>query len=281
MKILALGDEHGLHHALYELQNARLENIEIFAKNWIDFQLEQLSRFDFDVIVLLSLLPINASKQDQVTYRTFASQLILHAKSHNVPIMLLSSAAVFDGARIAYNENDQPCPNSEYGQLYADLEAYLLTEHQRCIIIRTGWLYSARKGSFLNHVVEFAEQNTCIRINSAAKANPTSIEDIARVFLAIILQLEQGAENWGIFHYVAADTALGFQFVEAVLQQASQYQTAIDPKQVCFEHQERSDTEFYFPAVVLKCKRLQGNFGIHQRAWRSLMPAEVRRYYGM
>lgn len=278
MKVLALGDEHGIHHALLKSQNDRPENIEIVAKDWNKFQFEQANQRDFDLVVVISLLPMDADEQMLGGFRSFVTQVLSYTKSHNMPLLLLSSAAVFDGARIAYNENDKPCPNSEYGQFYADLEAAVL-EQENTIIIRTAWLYSADKGSFLARVIEFAEQNQCIRINSAAKANPTSTTDIARVVLAIILQLEQGAKNWGVFHYVAADTALGFQFVEAILQQASQYQAVINPKQVCFEHQKPGDAEFCFPAVVLKCKRIQGNFGIHQRAWRALMPAVVREYY--
>lgn len=281
MKVLALGDEHGMHSALQQLQSTRDESIEVITRNWTSFTAQELTQCQPDCIVFLLLLSAQATAAEHLNYKQLVLAAGNYAKQRNLPLLMLSTAAVFDGARIAYKETDQCSPNSDYGRFYADLEQQLLTLHDNSIIVRVAWLYSAQPHSFLAYVISFAEQNKCIRINSAAKANPTSTEDVARVFQGIILQLQQGADNWGIFHYVAADTALGFQFVEAILQQASQYQTAINPKQLCFEHQEQADTEFDFPAVVLKCQRLRGNFGIHQRSWRALMPAVVREYYGI
>lgn len=280
MKVLALGDEHAMHKALLEQAGSRAEPFDVQAFHWQSFNSEQLILLKPDVIVVLALLPYEASKELMFAYHQQLQSLLDYAEQESLPILFLSSAAVFDGARIAYHEQDKTCPNSEYGYFYDGLEK-LFTSYQHSIVIRTAWLYSTCQHSFLAQVIRFAEQGKCIRINSAAKANPTSTEDLARVFLAVLLQLEQGADNWGVFHYVAAEPALGFQFVEAVLQQANKYNQSINPKQVCFEHHQQADVEFYFPAVALKCKRLQGNFGIHQRAWRSLMPAVVRQYYGV
>lgn len=280
MKVLALGDEHAMHKALLEQAGSRAEPFDVQAFHWQSFNLEQLIQLKPDVIVVLALLPYEASVELMSVYRRLVQSLLSYARRESLPILFLSSAAVFDGARIAYHEQDQTSPDSEYGRFYCDLEK-LLVAYQHSIIIRTTWLYSALQHSFLAQVIRFAEKGDCIRINSVAKANPTATEDLARVFLAILLQLEQGADNWGVFHYVAADPSLGFQFVEAILQQANKYNPSINPKQVCFEHHQQADARFYFSAVTLKCKRLQGDFGIHQRAWRSLMPAMVRQYYSV
>ena len=48
------------------------------------------------------------------------------------------------------------------------------------------------------------------------------MDDLVRVLIAMILQLDLDSEAWGIYHYASGDTAIGFQFVEAIVAQASQ-----------------------------------------------------------
>lgn len=277
MKVLVVGDQHGIHQSLQKIRAQRLENIHIQGEDWQAFAVDNLLSLEIDVVICAVLLPFNSSSVEQQQYFTLLEKLFAYAKQHELPFFLLSSAAVFDGARIAYNETDKPSPNSDYGRFYQQLEQHVLG-YEKTIILRTSWLFSAADTAFLAQVITHALEDKCIKINSAAKSCPTAANDIARVLFAMLLQVEQGANNWGVFHYVAADTALGFQFVEAILQQASQYRDNINPKQVCFEHQQQPEVAFYFSPVMLKCKRIRGSFGIHQRAWRALMPAVVRQY---
>lgn len=283
MKLLILGDQHTLAASLQRQLSLRAEHIDVAV---ISLQVPALTdalnrQFEEgkpDVLIAALFLPVDSEEALQQHYR----QLLLTVRSaaihYQLPLIFFSSAAVFDGGRLAYHESDAVCPAGDYGKWYVEMER-LVAEHSQHMIIRTGWLYGSQGDNFLSATIQYAASDRLISVNSAGKACPTSMDDLARVLLAILLQMEQQAENWGVFHYVASDTALGFQFIEAILAQASQYVSSIDPKQLRFEHNDQPEPAFYFEPVVLKCHRLLEDFGIHQRPWRALLHSVVREYF--
>ena len=200
------------------------------------------------------------------------------ARKYLIPVIFISSAQVFDDSKRVFHEADEPKAKTPVAGAYIDCEKLLSKKSRRHIILRSSWLYSA-KDDFVSHAIECAANGILISFNSEGKSCPTSLEDFSQVLLAILLQLELGAETWGIYHYVSSDTALGFQFLEAIVAQASQFDGDIDVGGLRFDHNNEDTPPFYFEPVILSCQRLLSDFGIHQRSWRQMLAVAVRRYF--
>lgn len=283
MKVLILSDRKDLLSSFTRQLSSREEPFDVVvieAQGQSSFQAleSHIEKSQAEVLVAALMPAIDAD----VHYLAHCHELLKSLKNvaiqQQLPLLFISNTAVFDGERIAYQESDQVCPATDLGRWYVEQEQFL-ADYTKHMIIRTGWVYSDGEDNFLASVIEHAAQGDVISINSAGKSCPTSLDDLVRVILAILLQLDLNAENWGVFHYVASDSALGFQFMEAILAQASQYEAAIDPKQLRFEHNIDGAPAFYFAPVILKCNRLLEDFGIHQRPWRSLLHSVVKEYY--
>lgn len=284
MRLLVLRDQHDFVARLQGQLASRPENITLIPVAWDAIgdtvNLQQLiDQQQPDFLVCAVFLPVSAGPKTVRRFHGMVEQVGRAARKNTLPLVFFSSGAVFDGTRIAYQESDEPCPSTDYGALYAELEAQISKKVSKHLIIRSTWLYGACGDNFMTAVLGHVMQGQLIRVNSAAKSCPTSINDLARVLLAILLQLDAGADSWGTYHYVSADTALGFQFIEAILAQASQFDAAIDAAHLHFEHHDQPDPVFYFEPVILQCDKLLENFGIHQRPWRQLLPAVVREHF--
>jgi dTDP-4-dehydrorhamnose reductase len=284
MKLLVIRDQHQFTTHLSKLLEQRAEIIVPVPIAWdvigqtVNLQ-KIIEQQQPDYLICAARLPIDACKNTYKQFKGMVEQVERCSRKYGLPLIFISTGAVFDGSRLPVNENDEYSPASEYGKFYAELETLIVRKLRKHIILRTTWLFSSAGDNFLTAVIESASSEATISLNSAAKGCPTAEQDVARVLVAILLQMDVGAENWGVYHYASSDTALGFQFMEAVVAQASQYDKNINPKQLSFEHNDSPSPVFYFEPVVLKCQKLLEAFGIHQRPWRSFLPAMVKAYY--
>lgn len=284
MKILIIRDQHEFASHLCKLLEQRAEIIIPVPVAWdvigdtVDLH-KLIEQQQPDYLICAVRLAVDACKNTYKRFRHTVEQLERCSRKYGLPLVFISTGAVFDGCKASAHEDDPYNTITEYGKFYASIESLIIRKLRKHIILRTGWLYSAVGDNFLTSVIDYASSNNLISLNSAAKGCPTAEQDVARVIIAILLQVDLGAENWGVYHYVSADTALGFQFMEAIVAQASQYDQNINPKQLNFEHNDNPLPAFYFEAVVLKCHKLLEAFGIHQRPWRSLLGPMVKSHY--
>ena len=284
MKLLIIRDQHEFSSHLCRLLEQRAEEIIAVPVAWdaigeaVSLQ-KLIEQQQPDFFICAVRLPWDAGKNTFKQFHQVVEQLERASRKHRLPLIFMSTGAVFDAIKRPVNEEETCQASSDYGKFYAGLESLIVRKLRKHIILRTTWWFSAVGDNFLSEVINHASANELISVNSAAKGCPTAEQDIARVVIAILLQMDVGAENWGIYHYVSADTALGFQFMEAIVAQASQFDSHINPKQLHFEHNEHPQSAFYFEPVVLQCQKLLNNFGIHQRAWRSYLPATVKLHY--
>jgi dTDP-4-dehydrorhamnose reductase len=284
MKLLIIRDQHEFAAHLCKLLEQRPEIITPVPVAWdvigetvsLDKLIDQQRP---DYLVCAVRLSPDTCKSSCKRFRRVVERLERCSRKHGLPLIFISTGAVFDGIKKPVNEDEPYCSVSEYGKFYAELESLIARKLRKHIILRTTWLFSAVGDNFLSAVVDYAAANELISFNSAAKGCPTAEQDLARVVIAILLQIDLGAENWGIYHYSSSDTALGFQFMEAIVAQASQYEESINPKQLNFEHNDQPASALYFEPVVLRCQKLLEAFGIHQRPWRALLTSTVKSHF--
>ncbi|NRB38334.1 MAG: sugar nucleotide-binding protein [Pseudomonadales bacterium] len=284
MKVLLISEQQDLIASVRTQCQQRIESVTQLPVNWravgesVDLG-HLLRQQQPDFIVCAVMLPIAAEDDDLRHYESVIKLCAAFAKENKTPLVLLSTASVFAPGKLNYNETDSSDSGLAQAKFYLRQEEYLQKHVRQHIILRTSWVYSADENNFLAAVVRSASANTLISFNSAGKGCPTSVHDVARVLIAILLQLDCGAQAWGLYHYASSDAAIGFQFVEAIVAQASQFDANIDARSLHFEHNDAEDSEFYFEPIVLNCQKLLNTFGIHQKPWRALLAEVVKDYF--
>tara|TARA_R110002094_G_scaffold41583_3_gene53989 strand:+ start:34 stop:939 length:906 start_codon:yes stop_codon:yes gene_type:complete len=191
----------------------------------------------------------------------------------------ISCAEVFQGDRIeVFAEDDEPAPQTLYAKSKLRGEELVRAALSRHIILRTGWLFSARGDSYVRSLLEQARQQQEVYVADGLVGDPTPVADLARVILAMIKQLDSGAECWGTYHYSAAESISWFGFAESIIAAARQYadiplERLLAVPQAELEIRQRPQNS------RLDCDKILSAFGIHQRAWRPGLMQVVRSYY--
>src|SRR5262245_42131836 len=157
-------------------------------------------------------------------YRKALTQLAETCKAADIPLLHLSTVLVFDGDKSApYQEGDTEVPYDAFGEAMLQLEEVVAAKAGRFVILRTASVFSSAGNNLLTQIIRLAEQRKMLAFDPSLSGCPTCANDIARVIIAILLQLRCGADSWGVYHYTSSDVTTGYQFAEAVLALASQF----------------------------------------------------------
>jgi dTDP-4-dehydrorhamnose reductase len=198
----------------------------------------------------------------------------------SIPLLHLSSDYVFDGHYASgYSEDDEPAPLGIFGDSKWQGEEHVRRLQPRHIILRVSWIFSDSGSNFLLRTLEQARHETRILAVDDRRGCPTSADDVARVLVAILKQLANGADAWGTFHYCGAEITTRYGFSEAILAAARQYEALAVHELVPVSSKELPEAAERPASSVLKCKKLLNTFGIRQRPWRSELQRLIRQLY--
>ena len=197
-----------------------------------------------------------------------------------IPLLHLSSDYVFDGHyESGYTEADQASPLGLYGESKWQGEELLREALPQHVILRVSWVFSAIGDNFMRRALLQAKGQEEIFAADDRRGCPTSASDIARVIVAILKQLHNGAENWGTYHYCCAEITTRYGFTEAVLAAAGQYEKLKAEKLVPISSSQLGNDAERPASSVLVCNKLLNDFGIRQLPWRSQLVAMIREHY--
>jgi dTDP-4-dehydrorhamnose reductase len=186
---------------------------------------------------------------------------------------------VFAGDQIEpYAEDHEVSPQTTYAKSKLQGEELVRSALPSHIIVRTGWLFSARSGGFVRELLEKAREQDVIQVTDGLLGDPTPAADLARVILAMIKQLDSGATCWGTYHYSASESISWFGFVESVIAAARQYADISLERLDAVPHSQL-DQHSRTINSRLNCDKILSAFGIHQRTWRSGLMQVVRSFY--
>lgn len=197
-----------------------------------------------------------------------------------VPLFHLSSDYVFDGHyQSGYTEEDEASPLGIYGDSKWRGEELLRAALPQHIILRVSWVFSTYGDNFMQRALQQAREQDKISAVDDRRGCPTSAADIARVILAMLKQIHNGAENWGTYHYCGAEVTSRYGFTEAVLAAAGQYEK-LKAEQLLPISSSQQDQDAERPeSSVLVCSKLLNAFGIRQIPWRHELINMIRLYY--
>lgn len=210
--------------------------------------------------------PEAAEECDQVNTRGVAN--LAEVCAHlNIPLIHHSTSYIFDGQKkMPYKEEDQPNPVSRYGMSKLFGENAIRETHPRHVIVRTDWMFSVHRNRFLVDHIDSCKRGGGRTQVMDHRFSPTPAEDVARVLLAIALQVDCQAEVWGTYHYCALQPLSEAQFVEYFLREAAGYDKALAQYDGQFKITVVPPEKPYIPNSVLNCHRIMETFGIKQRS---------------
>jgi len=207
-------------------------------------------------------------------------KLALACGDFSIPLFHLSSDYVFDGHYTSgYTEDDEVAPLGVYGNSKWQGEQRLRQVLPRHIILRVSWLFSDRGNNFVLRTLDTARKESVLEAVSDRKGCPTSASDVARVVLAMLKQIHNGADAWGTYHYCGAEIVSRYDFCKEILIAAGYYENLKVEKLMAVPSEDFA-TEAQRPNTsVLICKKMLETFGIRQKPWRQELVWVMRDIY--
>src|SRR5690606_39913781 len=105
----------------------------------------------------------------------------------------------------AYSETDEPQPLGPLGRALLDMEQVVRSLCRRHVILRTGWILDDGRDGVLGRFLNRLEKGEPLELADDRRGNPCPVDDVARVMLASLKQLDCAAPPWGTQQHGAQD----------------------------------------------------------------------------
>lgn len=230
VKLLILGSKGQLGRALCETLDSN--GYQFIDMDRSSLNLEQLTRIksvlsqckELDCIInaaaytAVDQAELERERADRVNHLAVA-QIAEFASERAIPVIHYSTDYVFDGlSSNSYKENDPANPINHYGKTKLDGEYVLSRNCPKHIILRISWLFGLYGQNFVKTILKLAKEKESLKIVADQYACPSSADDVARVTLNLIQQLESPEFNgWGTYHYCGKSTTSWFEFANEII----------------------------------------------------------------
>jgi|GEM_PF-192879 len=190
------------------------------------------------------------------------------ARERDIPLMQMSSSYVFDGRKqTAYITSNPGKPFTLLGSWQWETEQYLRANNPKHLILRTGWSLTR----FIRKVLSGLDNPAAMQLPSKHVGQPVTSDDLARVIVAMILQLDCGAEVWGTYQYAGAEEISMYDLGLAIAEIGGWR------KQLSIIDDNPDWAELEPENSQLGCLKIRNTFGIKQLPWRTGMLKEIER----
>ena len=141
------------------------------------------------------------------------------AKSQGALLIHMSTDYIFDGKKGApYSEEDEPNPLNTYGKTKLEGERSVAHFGGDWLILRTSWLYGARRKNFVKTILGLCEKHDEISVVSDQRGSPTYTRDLAQAIRALIqkhLTSDLGPRT--VFHIANKGSASRFELAQEII----------------------------------------------------------------
>ncbi|AOS96862.1 dTDP-4-dehydrorhamnose reductase [Microbulbifer aggregans] len=185
------------------------------------------------------------------------------------PLVHISSYRVFPGGtRKRYDEEDEPAPTTDQGEMWLACEE-ALRDRPGVTILRFGWLVDRSEQALLGRILKGILSGKSLQLDDSSSGSPVTLADLCRVVVAVVQQLASGAPESGVYHYGAADACTALEFGREVLERAQSFYD--EDFGVALEPAPGAENR----SAVLASEKLRDVFGIQQRSWRQGLTRQV------
>ena len=196
------------------------------------------------------------------------------ARQSKAAFIHFSTDYVFDGQKGSpYLETDQPKPLNVYGHSKLAGEQAVQQTGDAYLILRTSWVYSLRRDSFVNKVLSWARKQTSLKLVSDQVSNPTWCRMLAEVTSQLITSAKSDPYGWvnqhhGVYHLAGSGYCSRFEWGKEILKHDPQ-----PDEQLTREILPALTNEFPTPArrplfSALNCDHFFDVFGFKLPDWR-------------
>jgi len=286
MKILLLGKYGQLG---WELQRALATLGEVTALDYPEIDLVRAEQLRPIIRKANPRIIVNATAYTAVDKAESEAQIAHAINTQAVGVMAeearglgaglvhYSTDYVFDGTKgSTYTESDRTNPLGVYGQSKLAGEQAIQAAGGAFLILRTSWVYSMRRDSFVSKVLEWSRRQTTMRVVQDQVSNPTWCRMLAEMTSQVLAMAGENSSGWlgersGVYHLAGWGYASRFEWAQAIL--------ANDPRhdeQAIQELHPALTSEFPTPAQrplfsALNCDRFLDTFGLKLPAWQDAL----------
>jgi len=132
----------------------------------------------------------------------------------------ISTDYVFDGdASSPYQPGARARPRNAYGMTKLEGEAALSAANANSLIVRTGWLYSARRNTFVGKILSRLRDSREVPVVDDQTGVPTSAADLATAIWSCL----RAPSLHGVQHWVNSGTATRYEFAVRIRDRATEF----------------------------------------------------------
>jgi dTDP-4-dehydrorhamnose reductase len=194
-----------------------------------------------------------------------------------------STDYVFDGKKnVPYTESDPTNPLNVYGKSKLAGEENISQAGDAYLILRTSWVYSLRRNSFVNKVLKWSRQNKTLKIVSDQVSSPTWARTLAEITSFVLAQnkkdrYENIRERLGIYHLTGGGYTSRYEWAKQILSN--------DPEpseQIVQTIEPALSEDFPTPAIrplfsALDCTRFKTTFDLQLPSWEQTLKLAMGR----
>ena len=142
------------------------------------------------------------------------------ASKSNTFLIHYSTDFVFDGTKgVPYLEADKTNPLGVYGKSKLAGEEAIQAGHANYLILRTSWVYSRNRNSFVTKVLEWARKQEVVKIVSDQVSNPTWARTLADVTAQLVGKgLDCLIERRGLYHVAGNGHASRLDWAKKIIE---------------------------------------------------------------
>ena len=188
-----------------------------------------------------------------------------------------STDYVFDGRKGSpYTEDDPTNPLGVYGQSKLEGEQAALEQGGAVLVLRTSWVYSLRRDSFVTKVLSWARQQPSLRLVTDQVSGPTWARQLAEITALLLAKagsepLPWLAERAGLYHLAGSGFCSRLEWGQAILKL-----DAHPEKQLTREILPVLTTDFPTPAQrplfsALDCSLFTRTFDLRLPDWQDAL----------
>ncbi len=196
------------------------------------------------------------------------------ARAHRAAFIHFSTDYVFDGRKGApYLESDLPAPLSVYGRTKLAGEQAVFHVGGAYLILRTSWVYSLRRDSFVNKVLDWSRTQERLKLVTDQISGPTWARMLAEATTQLLSLGVDDLVGWlserhGLYHLAGSGYCSRFEWGQQILQ--------LDPHkelQLVRELLPAQTKDFPTPALrplfsALNCDHFFNTFHIRLPDWK-------------
>ncbi len=199
-------------------------------------------------------------------------------------IHISSDEVIGDVRNGAFQEKDTVHPLNTYGETKWQGEEAVRQLLKRHIILRLGVLFDgdANDGTssegWLQSILVQAQKPQDLQEAADISLSPTAISDASRVIVAIIQQLDAGADCWGTYHYAGVEPISRANFAEQVIELAQERELLTGAEMV------RGVSAAAMGLAgrqalhrEMNCQKIMDHYGIKQRSWRPALVEAIEK----